>query len=176
MQTKGFIKVITGFLVLICLFYMSFTFVANHYEDKAVEAAVNVAGKIDHSDKKYNDAYNGYIDSLSKEKVWLGYYTLQDVREKQLGLGLDLKGGMTATLELSVPDILVELSDKNETEKFKKAIEASKGSKDPVHAFCEAFKSNGGSNWQSIFGERWLRLRKILQCQTMRLKMSSRLK
>ena len=52
MQTKGFIKVITGFLVLICLFYMSFTFVANHYEDKAVEAAVNVAGKIDHSDKK----------------------------------------------------------------------------------------------------------------------------
>ncbi len=154
MQTKGFIKVITGFLVLICLFYMSFTFVANHYEDKAVEAAVNVAGKIDHSDKKYNDAYNGYIDSLSKEKVWLGYYTLQDVREKQLGLGLDLKGGMTATLELSVPDILVELSDKNETEKFKKAIEASKGSKDPVHAFCEAFKSNGGSNWQSIFGEK----------------------
>ena len=154
MQTKGFIKVITGFLVLICLFYMSFTFVANHYEDKAVEAAVKVAGKIDHSDKKYNDAYNGYIDSLSKEKVWLGYYTLQDVREKQLGLGLDLKGGMTATLELSVPDILVELSDKNETEKFKKAIEASKGSKDPVHAFCEAFKSNGGSNWQSIFGEK----------------------
>lgn len=154
MQTKGFIKLITGFLVLICLFYMSFTFVANHYEDEAVAAAVKVAGKVDHSDKKYNDAYNGYIDSLSKEKVWLGYYTLQDVREKQLGLGLDLKGGMTATLELSVPDILVELSDKNETEKFKKAIEASKGSKDPVHDFCEAFKSNGGSNWQSIFGEK----------------------
>ncbi|MDO4511302.1 MAG: protein translocase subunit SecDF [Bacteroidales bacterium] len=155
MQTKGFIKLITGFLVLICMFYMSFTFVANHYEDKAVEAAVKVAGKIDHSDKKYNDAYNGYIDSLSKEKVWLGYYTLQDVREKQLGLGLDLKGGMTATLELSVPEILVELSDKNETEKFKKAIEAAKeDSKDPVHAFCEAFKSNGGSNWQSIFGEK----------------------
>ncbi len=154
MQTKGFIKLITGFLVLICLFYMSFTFVANHYEDEAVAAAVKVAGKIDHSDKKYNDAYNGYIDSLSKEKVWLGYYTLQDVREKQLGLGLDLKGGMTATLELSVPDILVELSDKNETEKFKKAIEASKGSSDPVHEFCKVFKENGGSNWQSIFGEK----------------------
>ena len=134
---------------------MSFTFVANHYEDKAVEAAVKVAGKIDHSDKKYNDAYNGYIDSLSKEKVWLGSYTLQDVREKQLGLGLDLKGGMTATLELSVPDILVELSDKNETEKFKNAIEAS-------------------GNLSSV--KRWLRLRKILQCQTMRLKTSSRLK
>ncbi|MDO4971849.1 MAG: protein translocase subunit SecDF [Bacteroidales bacterium] len=155
MQTKGFIKLITGFLVLICLFYMSFTFVANHYEDEAVAVAMKAAGgKVDHSSKKYNDAYNGYIDSLSKEKVWLGYYTLQDVREKQLGLGLDLKGGMTATLELSVPDILVELSDKNETEKFKKAIEASKGAADPVHEFCVAFKNNGGSNWQSIFGEK----------------------
>ena len=155
MQTKGFIKLITGFLVLICVFYMSFTFVANHYEDQAVEIAKKANnGKIDHSSKKYNDAYNGYIDSLSKETVWLGYYTLQDVREKQLGLGLDLKGGMTATLELSVPDILVELADKNETEKFKKAIEASKGADDPVHEFCQAFKNSGGSNWQSIFGEK----------------------
>lgn len=155
MQTKGFIKLITGLLVLICVFYMSFTFVANHYEDQAVEIAKKANnGKIDHSSKKYTDAYNGYIDSLSKETVWLGYYTLQDVREKQLGLGLDLKGGMTATLELSVPDILVELSDRNETEKFKKAIEASKGADDPVHAFCQAFKNSGGSNWQSIFGEK----------------------
>ena len=155
MQTKGFIKLITGFLVLICVFYMSFTFVANHYEDQAVEIAKKANnGKIDHSSKKYNDAYNGYIDSLSKETVWLGYYTLQDVREKQLGLGLDLKGGMTATLELSVPDILVELADRNETEKFKKAIEASKGADDPVHEFCQAFKNSGGSNWQSIFGEK----------------------
>ena len=155
MQTKGSIKLITGFLVLICVFYMSFTFVANHYEDQAVEIAKKANnGKIDHSSKKYNDAYNGYIDSLSKETVWLGYYTLQDVREKQLGLGLDLKGGMTATLELSVPDILVELADKNETEKFKKAIEASKGADDPVHEFCQAFKNSGGSNWQSIFGEK----------------------
>ena len=60
MQTKGFIKLITGFLVLICVFYMSFTFVANHYEDQAVEIAKKANnGKIDHSSKKYNDAYNG---------------------------------------------------------------------------------------------------------------------
>ncbi|HBL33176.1 MAG TPA: protein translocase subunit SecDF [Porphyromonadaceae bacterium] len=99
MQNKGFIQVFSIILTLICLFYLSFTFVGWQYNKKANEYANgNLALK------------NQYLDSLSTEKVYLGY-TLKQIREKEIGLGLDLKGGMTVTLEIDASQVVRSLAN-----------------------------------------------------------------
>ena len=65
--------VIAIFLVLICLFYISFTLVTNHHEDKAEAYATSVAGNAGVNSDSYRMAYKSYIDSISREKVYLGY-------------------------------------------------------------------------------------------------------
>ena len=62
-----------------------------------------------------------YLDSLGYEKVWLGY-TLKECREREINLGLDLKGGMNVTLEVSVPDVIRSLSGYNQTDNFNQAL------------------------------------------------------
>ena len=146
MQTKGFIRVLTYALLLICAFYLSFTFVSNHYQNKAEQKALAAAGikSPDTSNEKYKAALNECLDSLANEKVYLGYYTFQQVREKELGLGLDLKGGMNVTLQISVPDILRALANNNPDKKFNQAIEnVSKNQTaqdDFVGSFCKEYK------------------------------------
>ena len=146
MQTKGFIRVLTYALILICLFYLSFTFVSNHYQNKAEQKALTAAGikTPDTSNEKYKTALNEYLDSLANQKVYLGYYTFQQVREKELGLGLDLKGGMNVTLQISVPDILRALANNNPDKKFNQAIDnVSKNQtaqEDFVGSFCKEYK------------------------------------
>jgi len=145
MQTKGFIKVLTIALLLICAFYLSFTFVSNHYQNKAEKHALAAAGITtpDTSNEKYKTALNEYLDSLANEKVYLGY-TFQKIREKELGLGLDLKGGMNVTLQISVPDILRALANNNPDKKFNEAIDnVSKNQAaqdDFVANFCKEYK------------------------------------
>jgi len=146
MQTKGFIKVITIALILICAFYLSFTFVSTHYQNKAEQKAMAVAGinTPDMANEKYKTALNEYLDSIGKEKVYLGYYTFQKVREKELGLGLDLKGGMNVTLQISVPDILRALANNNQDPKFNQAIanvEKDRAAQENfVASFCKEYK------------------------------------
>ncbi len=146
MQTKGFIRVLTCALILICLFYLSFSFVSNHYQNKAEQKALAVAGikTPDTSNEKYKAALNEYLDSLANQKVYLGYYTFQQVREKELGYGLDLKGGMNVTLQISVPDILRALANNNPDKKFNQAIDnVSKNQTaqdDFVGSFCKEYK------------------------------------
>jgi len=147
MQTKGFIKVITFALILICAFYLSFTFVSNHYQNVAEQKALAAAGikTPDTSNEKYRAALNEYMDSLGKETVYLNYYTFQKVREKELGLGLDLKGGMNVTLQISVPDILIALSNDNPDPKFRKAIDNvlknQAAQENFVASFCKEYKT-----------------------------------
>ena len=159
MQTKGFIKVITIALILVCAFYLSFSFVANRIENKAQDKALAVA-KLktpDMSDSTYKATYNSFMDSIAKEKVYLGYYTFQEVREKQLGLGLDLKGGMNVTLQISVPDILRALSNNSNDKTFNQAIanvEKDRASQDDyVASFCDQYKKLGGRNLAQLFRE-----------------------
>jgi SecD/SecF fusion protein len=146
MQTKGFIRVLTIALLLICAFYLSFTFVSNHYQNKAEQKALAAAGikSADTSNEKYKTALNEYLDSLANEKVYLGYYTFQQVREKELGLGLDLKGGMNVTLQISVPDILRALANNNPDKKFNQAIDNVASNQtaqdDFVGSFCKEYK------------------------------------
>ena len=93
MQNKGFVTVFAWILALVCAFYISFSFVVNHHEKKA-DAYAEATG----NSAKY------YLDSLSTEKVWFGY-TFKQAQEMQIGLGLDLKGGMNVILEISVADV-----------------------------------------------------------------------
>ncbi len=68
-----------------------------------------------------------YLDSMQNQKVWLGIYTLKQCREMEIGLGLDLKGGMNVILEVSVPDVVKALADNKPDEAFNKAVaEAAK--------------------------------------------------
>ncbi len=107
MQNKGFIKVIAVLLTLVCVFYLSFSFVTRHYMSKAEQ------------DPK---GATHYIDSMQNEKVYLGVYTLKQCREMEIGLGLDLKGGMNVILEVSVPDVVKTLADHKTDEAFNQAL------------------------------------------------------
>ena len=110
MQNKGLIRLFAISLTLVCLFYLSFSVVTNMYNKKA---KVYAAGD---PLKEFN-----YIDSIGSEKVWLGY-TLKECRDKEINLGLDLKGGMNVTLEVSVADIIRSLSDFNGSPNFNQAL------------------------------------------------------
>ena len=113
MQNKGFIRVFAVLLTLVCLFYLSFSMVTNYHTRKAEKYAHGDIAK-----------QNYYLDSIASEKVWLGY-TFKESKEMQIGLGLDLKGGMNVILEISVGDILKSLSDNNPDVNFTQAISAA---------------------------------------------------
>ena len=111
MQNKGIVRVLAILLALVSLFYLSFSVVTGTYNSRAKEYAAG--DKL----KEYQ-----YLDSLSGEEVYFGY-TLKECREKEINLGLDLKGGMNVTLEVSVSDILRALSGYNNSPEFVQAIQ-----------------------------------------------------
>ncbi len=126
MQSKGSLGsivagVIAIFMVLICLFYLSFTVVTNHYENKAAEEATRVAALDNNSPDTYRKAYSDYIKNIANEKVYLGY-TFNEVQKLGVGLGLDLKGGMNVTLQVSVPDILRSMANAEGNPYFERAV------------------------------------------------------
>ena len=133
MQNKGLVRLLALCLALVCAFYLSFSLVTSHYDKKAKEYAAGDAVK------EYQ-----YLDSIAAKKVWFGY-TLKECREKEINLGLDLKGGMNVTMEVSVPDILDALSGHNETPNYKEAMAIAKQKQkssgaDFVTLFIESFR------------------------------------
>lgn len=149
MQSKGSLGsivagVIAIFLVLVCLFYISFTMVTSHYEGKAEEYAATV-GQGNETDSI--KAYNQYIDSIGKEPVYLGY-TFNEVQKWGVGLGLDLKGGMNVILQLSVPDILSSMHNNPMEGAFTKALAVTDsivgkaGADDYVGTFINEYRKN----------------------------------
>ena len=131
MQNKGFIKVFATLLTLISLYYLSFTIVGQQYNKKAEKFA---NGNL--------ELKNQYLDSLSTEKVYMGY-TLKQIREKEIGLGLDLKGGMNVIVEMDVHQILTSLANTDDpdfNEALKQAtIQNRKGS---TSDFITLFRQN----------------------------------
>ena len=109
MQNKGFIRVFSIILTAICLFYLSFTVIGRQQNKKAdIYANGDLALK------------NQYLDSLSTEKVFLNY-TLKQVREREIGLGLDLKGGMNVVLEIEAAQVLSSLANTDDPQ-FNQAL------------------------------------------------------
>ena len=133
MQNKGIVKFIAVVLVLVCCFYLSFSFVTSHYESKA-----RAMGE---------DAGAEYLDSINNEKVYLGIYSLKQCREMEIGLGLDLKGGMNVILEVSVPDVVDVLADHKQDAAYKKSMEQAKKEEetsqdDFISLFIKYWKQN----------------------------------
>lgn len=130
MQNKGLVITLAVCLALVSAFYLSFSFVTMHYDKKAVEY-----GQGDDAKEFF------YKDSIASQKVWFGY-TLKQCREKEINLGLDLKGGMNVTMEVSVPDILRALSGYNTSETFNKAV-----------TMAQQKQAKSGSDFLSLFFE-----------------------
>lgn len=129
MQSKGTLgSVIAGviaiFLVIVCLFYLSFSLVSSHHEGKAEDYAIALAGEGNENSVAYNQAKKHYLDSISQEKVWLGY-TYNEVQKWGIGLGLDLKGGMSVILQVSMPDVLRSMKNSDKDEQFEQALAAA---------------------------------------------------
>ena len=130
MQNKGFVKVFALLLTLVCVFYLSFSFVTSYHMGKAAE---------DPQGEQH------YLDSMLNEKVWLGVYTLKQSRDMEIGLGLDLKGGMNVIMEVSVPDVVKVLADHKDDAAFNQAIETAKkrsitSQSDFISLFVEEYK------------------------------------
>ncbi len=137
MQNKGFVKVFAVLLTLVCIYYLSFSFVTRHYENKAAKMEAK-AGML-------------YLDSMKNERVWLGAYTLKQCQEMQIGLGLDLKGGMNVILEVSVPEVVKALADHSQDANFVKAVneaasEASKSQTDFISLFVKSYQQKAGKD------------------------------
>ena len=140
MQNKGFVKVFAALLTLVCLFYLSFSVVTSYHAGKAEESG----------DSKH------YMDSMQNKNVWLGIYSLKECRELEIGLGLDLKGGMFVIMEVSVPDIVKALSGNKQDENFKVALDnarqATINGGDYITAFINEYhKVAPGSSLASLF-------------------------
>jgi SecD/SecF fusion protein len=145
MQNKGFITFFAVLLTLVCLFYLSFTLVTNKHYKAAKVYANGVPEK-----------ESAYLDSLASEKVWLGY-SLKKSRTMELNLGLDLKGGMSVIMEISVADVLKSLSNNNPDPLFNKALanavaRQSTSNKDYISLFIEEYrKLDPGARLSAVF-------------------------
>ena len=133
MQNKGIVKFVAIVLVLVCCFYLSFSFVTRYHENKAA-AMGEVAGQ-------------EYLDSIMNEKVYCGIYSFKQCREMEIGLGLDLKGGMNVILEVSVPDVVDVLADHKTDAAYKKSMEQAKKEEetsqdDFISLFIKYWKQN----------------------------------
>ena len=133
MQNKGIVKFVAIVLILVCCFYLSFSFVTKHYESKA--AAMG------------EEAGQEYLDSIMNEKVYCGVYSFKQCREMEIGLGLDLKGGMNVILEVSVPDVIDVLADHKTDEAYRKSMEQAKKEEetsqdDFISLFIKYWKQN----------------------------------
>lgn len=143
MQNKGIVKFVTLLLVLVCIFYLSFSFVTRYYQNKA--AAMG------------EEAGQEYLDSVMNEKVYLGIYSLKQCREMEIGLGLDLKGGMNVMLEVSVPDVIAVLADHKTDPAFVKSMaearqEEETSQDDFISLFVKSFHKNApGRRLAEIF-------------------------
>ena len=137
MQNKGLIKFFAILFAVVSIYQLSFTFVSNGIQDDAKAFAGG------DSKKELT-----YLDSIGKEKVFLGY-TYNEVRDKQINKGLDLEGGINVILEISVKDILKGLANNSKNPVFNQALERAtkerQGNQDYLEAFFVAFEkeSNG---------------------------------
>lgn len=130
MQNKGFVKVFALLLTLVCVFYLSFSFVTTYQMNK-VDEITKTQGE---------EAGAHYLDSVMNNPVWLGAYSLKDCREMEISLGLDLKGGMNVILEVSVPEVVKALADHKEDPAFNKAVaKAAEGAKNSQSDFITLF-------------------------------------
>ena len=120
MQNRNFIKIVAVVFALICLYQLSFTWVADGVESDAIEYAES------YNENEREAKVKQYLDSINSEEVYdifIAQYTYADCKQRELNLGLDLKGGMNVTLEVMVMDVLKALSNNSSDELFNTSIQ-----------------------------------------------------
>jgi SecD/SecF fusion protein len=127
MQNKGLVKLFALLFGLVSIYQLSFTFKANQIDANAKEIAISkVAATEDEYDDKRKLEEAKYLDSISNEKVFdigIADYTYDEVKDKAMNLGLDLKGGINVILQISVKDILKGLANNSKDPVFRKALD-----------------------------------------------------
>ena len=146
MQNKGLVICVAVLLTLASIFYLSFSVATNYYDGQAAKIKDPIAQQ-------------DYKDSVK----YLGLYSYQKCLETQIGLGLDLKGGMNVVLEISVPDVVDFLADHKQDAAYQKALEVAKqeemtSQKDFISLFVDAFhKEAPGHKLAEIFATQQLK-------------------
>ncbi|MBT0809837.1 protein translocase subunit SecDF [Litoribacter ruber] len=146
MRNKGVIVFLTVIITALCLYYLSFTFISNRVQRDAEAYATDNVGNVDFSKKQ------SYLDSVWRLPVYrfLGAeFTYKEVKETELGLGLDLQGGMHVTLEVSPVEIVRGLSGNSKDATFNQAVEtaqerAKTSNEKFVDIFYDAWKEKAG--------------------------------
>lgn len=158
MQNKGAIRLVAILIAIACVYQLSFTWATRNQEKKAREYAAN-AVKVEQTLPSFNlvsdldkafyldsltrvkERY--FIDSITAEKVYFGF-TYKEIKEKEINLGLDLKGGMNVMLEVSVPELVTSLSGNSTNPLFLEAMKVAKGNLSPSR-----------TDFIALFGEAW---------------------
>ena len=172
MQNKGFIRVVAICFIIACLWQLSFSLVSSIYSGKANKAAESVVesvkgsaafANIPESDQAfYLDSIRKiesrrYTDSISSKKIYFGN-TYKQVQNKEINLGLDLKGGMNVMLQVQLEDLVKALAGDNASPEFQKAVALAKersvtNKADFITLFADAWKEvGGGQRLSAIFG------------------------
>lgn len=152
MQNRGALWVFTILLALACLWQLSFSFFTGRFERNAADV---VEGQVDSVAQAGGDARmdldslrlalnNKYLRDHADEKVLFGY-TYAECKERELNLGLDLKGGMAVTLEVSIPELVDNLSDNSQDATFRQALTNARNAqrsddRDFITLFAEEFR------------------------------------
>ena len=143
MHNKGFTKFLAVVFALICIYQLAFTWMVKSVESDAKAFA--------NGDYKLEQVY---LDSIASEELYFGY-TYKECQEQELNLGLDLKGGMNVTLEVSVGDILKILANKSSDATFNQAIDRanqkqSDSQNDYIDDFVSAFNEVNEENQTNV--------------------------
>src|SRR5688572_7728513 len=139
MRNKTFIIILTVIVAVLCAYYLSFTLQSRRVQKDAEAFATDARGNVDMNKKQT------FLDSVWKQPVWnfLGAeYTYQDVRKSELGLGLDLQGGMNVVLEVSPVEIIRVMSGNSKDPKFQEALKRA-----------QELQKNSQDNFVSLFGK-----------------------
>ena len=155
MQNKGLIRIVAILLGIACIWQLSFTAVTRLQEKKAAKYATAKAEQFVAANPVNPDVREfvidsvaairnrAYVDSINSEKVYL-WYTFKEVKEKEINLGLDLKGGMNVMLQVQLEDLVKALSGNSTDPDFVKAIETAK-----------ANNQNSSQDFIALFGDAW---------------------
>ncbi|MCL2728313.1 MAG: protein translocase subunit SecD, partial [Bacteroidales bacterium] len=158
MQSKGAIRFVAILIGLACVYQISFTWATRNQESKARVYAQNAVEQVQttpaflalhewdrafYLDSIGREKERYYLDSITAEKVFLGF-TYKEIKEKEINLGLDLKGGMNVTLEISMEDMIKALANNSTAPAFTSAL-----------ALAKENQANSRSDLITLFGEAW---------------------
>mgnify|MGYP006273071355 CR=1 FL=1 len=137
MQIKGAIRLVAILLTLICIYYLSFTVVSTQVKNEAQEFAQGNLNK-----------EQLYLDSMASEEVYnflgIRQYTFREVQQRELNLGLDLKGGMNVILEVSVEDVIKSLANNSQDTTFRQSL-----------ALANEMQKESQEDFVTLFGRAW---------------------